>query len=430
MLKRLHLENVGPASVMDVEFADRLNVFTGDNGLGKTFLLDAAWYFMAAPNQQFAPNPKQANSKLEYQIVQSRDNRINCKTLQFEFDLKKQKWLSDDNRPWPIYFSDLPEDFIGVYVKADNHFSIVDSLRTTERMSPSGDFEEVLEPLEFSMENLWNGLRLNDLLLSNGLISDWIKWQNHPNQTTFLRFWQVVEQLFPVSEKPKVGPSVRLSLKDVRDIPTIQLPYAQVPITQLSAGMKRIITLAYSLFWAWYENKQAADFVGQQSSKILLLLIDEIELHLHPQWQRSIFPAILEAIKLLDPDIKVQVLTTTHSPLVLASLEPYFDEETDKLFGFDLVDREVVLEEMPWVKLGEVDDWLTSPIFGLSRPRSKEAEVAIDAAFAVMRNADMSVFPAHLRTQDDIHQNLLKVLPDDDSFWRRWIVTAEGIKVS
>jgi hypothetical protein len=155
----------------------------------------------------------------------------------------------------------------------------------------------------------------------------------------------------------------------------------------------------------------------------MFLFIDEMESHLHPQWQRSIFPAILEAIKLLDPDIKVQVLTTTHSPLVLASLEPYFDEETDKLFGFDLVDREVVLEEIPWVKLGEVDDWLTSPIFGLSRPRSKEAEVAIDAAFAIMRNADMSGFPANLQTQDSIHQSLLRLLPDDDEFWERWVLT-------
>jgi hypothetical protein len=187
--------------------------------------------------------------------------------------------------------------------------------------------------------------------------------------------------------------------------------------------MKRIISIAYSLVWAWSEHLQAVKLLNSDPAKKILLFIDEIEAHLHPQWQRSIFPAILEAIKLLDPDIKVQLLTTTHSPLVLASLEPYFDEETDKLFGFDLRDREVVLEEMPWVKLGEVDDWLTSPIFGLSRPRSKEAEVAIDAAFALMRNADMSGFAANLQTQDSIHQMLLRLLPDDDAFWDRWIVT-------
>ncbi len=43
MLKELHLQQVGPTSHLDVEFADRLNIFTGDNGLGKSFLLDVAW---------------------------------------------------------------------------------------------------------------------------------------------------------------------------------------------------------------------------------------------------------------------------------------------------------------------------------------------------------------------------------------------------
>jgi DNA repair exonuclease SbcCD ATPase subunit len=44
VLKALHLRGVGPASQFDVAFADRLNLVTGDNGLGKTFLLDIAWW--------------------------------------------------------------------------------------------------------------------------------------------------------------------------------------------------------------------------------------------------------------------------------------------------------------------------------------------------------------------------------------------------
>ena len=46
MLKELHLKQVGTAPQFDVEFADRLNLFTGDNGLGKTFLLDVAWWVL------------------------------------------------------------------------------------------------------------------------------------------------------------------------------------------------------------------------------------------------------------------------------------------------------------------------------------------------------------------------------------------------
>lgn len=425
MLKRLHLENVGPVSRLDVEFADRLNIFTGDNGLGKTFLLDTAWYFLSDPNHPFAP--KGSQSRLEEPTVRYVLER---------FDMDKE-----EKYDWPHFFSymdrrelwdcvdrihpssDLPD--IGIYIKPDNNFSIIDSLRTRGGFS----LDHVV-PLEFSADQLWYGSKTDDVVLCNGLISDWVRWQNHPDQTTFSLFWKVIERLFPASETPKVGPTTRLSLKDVRDIPTLEFPYDRVPITHLSSGMKRIISLAYSLVWTWYEHRQAAALARVEPAKQLLLLIDEVELHLHPQWQRSIFPAIMDAIKLLDPHIQVQVLATTHSPLVLASLEPFFDEETDTLFGFELVDREISIQEFPWAKMGDVDDWLTSSIFGLSRPRSRESEVAINAAYAIMRNADMTKFPNHLQTQDSIHQALLNLLPDDDEFWHRWIVTSAEAKIS
>jgi hypothetical protein len=44
MLESLHLQNVGPAPEMKMELAPRLNLITGDNGLGKSFLLDVAWW--------------------------------------------------------------------------------------------------------------------------------------------------------------------------------------------------------------------------------------------------------------------------------------------------------------------------------------------------------------------------------------------------
>ena len=46
MLEYLHLKNVGPAPEMQMELAPRLNLITGDNGLGKTFLLDIAWWVL------------------------------------------------------------------------------------------------------------------------------------------------------------------------------------------------------------------------------------------------------------------------------------------------------------------------------------------------------------------------------------------------
>jgi len=44
MIKHLKMTNVGPAAKMELEFGKRLNLLTGDNGLGKSFLLDIAWW--------------------------------------------------------------------------------------------------------------------------------------------------------------------------------------------------------------------------------------------------------------------------------------------------------------------------------------------------------------------------------------------------
>ena len=44
MIKSLHLKNVGTTPNLDLALAPRINILTGDNGLGKSFLLDIIWW--------------------------------------------------------------------------------------------------------------------------------------------------------------------------------------------------------------------------------------------------------------------------------------------------------------------------------------------------------------------------------------------------
>jgi hypothetical protein len=48
-----------------------------------------------------------------------------------------------------------------------------------------------------------------------------------------------------------------------------------------------------------------------------LVLIDEIDLHIHPTWQRGLIRALRHALP------RVQFVATTHSPMVLPGLEPH-----------------------------------------------------------------------------------------------------------
>ncbi len=415
MLKELHLENVGPAPKFDVEFGPRLNLFTGDNGLGKTFLLDIAWWALTNTwinGPVRGQRPKGVEPCISFRLSGSR------KLWQSRFAFADQFWPRD--------LTSLPKSGLVIYMRVDDGFSVWDSARTPSIIKQE-KLQFLLDPsYDFTLDTLWNGLRVEDRLLCNGLIADWVKWQYQPEQnetSPFQLLKRVIEQLSPhPDEWMKPGKPTRISIKDVRDIPTVDLPYGNVPITDISAGMKRILSLAYLLIWTWYEHIQASALRNQEPANKLVLLIDEVESHLHPQWQRSLLPTILELGKIIQPRLKTQIIAATHSPLVMASVEPYFKETQDRLFLLELEERNVTLNQMPWAKQGDAINWLTSETFGLKQARSREAEAAIEAAEALMRNEDMSAYPRRLRSRKQIDKALRTLLPGHDPFWPRWLV--------
>jgi len=424
MLKELCLRNVGPAPVFDIEFGKRLNLFTGDNGLGKTFLLDVIWRTLTGVwvGNPAWPQRGKDKSTIVYNVISEKGD---IGPITSEFNFTNQSW----SRPTDFQIS-MPS--LVIYVRIDGGFSVWDQARAGKGFSfpltfPAAFDETRSGVYHFTADTLWNGLQENGKSVCNGLIDDWVRWQYQPNQkitSPFAILYRVIEKLSPhPQEWIKPGKPVRVSVQDVRDIPTIDLPYGNIPVIYASAGMKRILGLAYLLVWTWYEHVQASQLIGQEPTDRLVLLMDEVEAHLHPRWQRSLLPALLSVVAELQQEIKTQVIVTTHSPLVLASVEPHFDNVRDNLFLFDLKDnREITLSRIPWAKQGDAIGWLTSEIFGLRQARSREAEIAIEAAEAFMREDAMTQYPERLRTKADIHQELLRLLPGHDPFWPRWLV--------
>lgn len=426
MIRELHLKHVGPAPQFDVRFAERLNILTGDNGLGKTFLLDVVWWALTGTWAGAPAWPQRGNGDTSISWTSTGSmHQEKQKTAGFDRTYQAGVW----NWKGPV------EHEIILYARADNGFSVWDVARRNPRgpanlVAPIPNVDTAA--FHLTPDNLWNGLEVGGKVLCKGLISDWLTWQYMPPptdtpQAPFELLTHVLQRLSPhPGETIEPGKPTRVSIEDVRDIPTITLPYGHVPIIYASAGMQRIIGLAYLLVWAWYEHQQASSLRGQPPTNHLVLLIDEVESHLHPRWQRSILPALLDVASALNPQMHTQIITTTHSPLVLASIEPSFDTERDKLFLFDLDEQpQVNLHEIPWARQGDTVNWLVSDIFGLKQARSWEAEQAIEAAEALMRGDEMSNYPEHLRSTAHIHAELLRLLPGHDPFWPRWIVTTQ-----
>ena len=342
MLKRIATHDVEPTE-LDVTLAPRLTLLVGDNGLGKTFLLDLAWWALSTYWAVHDAMPRRIGGStptIRYWLDA-------LSPVEAKFNFEGPWW----QKRWPTH----PQPILALYVRANGEFQIQDTFRrfgpSVGRWSPqSGTAENVA----LSSDEVWNGRSTEDgTVLCNGLLRDWLAWQ-FQKPALFDLFARVLMKLSPhADEVLKPGPPRRVSIEDARDMPTLVLPYGDVPVTHASAGMRRILALAYMLVWTWYEHTEAARLQNKAPLDELVLLIDEVDAHLHPTWQRVILPALFEVFPEMERSLRVQVLASTHAPLVLASMETIFDAERDMLLHFALREGKIAVEEIPWAKQGD-----------------------------------------------------------------------------
>jgi len=415
MLEWLRLENVGPAPKFELDFAPRVNLITGDNGLGKSFLLDVAWWVLTGFwSNEITPNANVTTGQpsIEWQsssIAFGSPEQPLISANAGVFDFALQEWHGKNESAFY-----RPLDFIIVQSKVDGAFSIYDSHRTI----PFNHAAFV-----FNAESVWNGLEQNGKIVCNGLVRDWATWQLE-NGEAFKQLKAALKVLSPDEhETLEPGKLTRVSLNDVRDIPTLRMPYGQeVPIIHASAGIKRVSSLAYLMVWAWQEHLRAAKLIKRRPTREMVILIDELEEHLHPRWQRVILPALLAVAKTImsGSDVRVQIIAATHSPMVMASLEPLFDAEQDAWFDLNLVDGEVTLEKMAWRKHGDANAWLESEAFDLPSTGSIPAGITKESAAKALENPRLS------KKKFLEHDTALRgVLSDTDEFWIRWRFVGE-----
>lgn len=270
---------------------------------------------------------------------------------------------------------------------------------------------------------MWSGKRVQDRLkgevtVCEGLTRDWLDWEKREPEL-FAVFKAVLEHLSPPGETMRpAGSAVRMPGPDVSSMPALETSYGVVPLPHTSAAMRRILALAYFLVWTWHEHEVQSALIGGEPERRIIIIIDEVEAHLHPKWQRQLMPALLTAARHLSPVANVQFIVSTHSPLVLASLEPDFDDDTDRLFHLDLRDGTPRLERKPWEPYGDASGWLTSDIFQLGEARSQPAEDAIGEALGLIeRNQAIAPEAADV---DRIDRALRRHLPSLDPVWAQW----------
>jgi predicted ATP-binding protein involved in virulence len=87
----------------------------------------------------------------------------------------------------------------------------------------------------------------------------------------------------------------------------------ELELRHLSDGERYLLTLGADIARRLALANPAAEDPGLCSA---VILIDEIDTHLHPSWQRRIIPALASAFP------NCQFIITTHSPQVLSNVRP------------------------------------------------------------------------------------------------------------
>lgn len=129
----------------------------------------------------------------------------------------------------------------------------------------------------------------------------------------------------------------------------ITTPYGEVPLGALSLGYQTMAAWAIDLAWRLYQHFPKADDPFQMPA---IVIIDELDLHLHPKWQRELRENISAAFP------NVQFIATAHSPLLAQS---YLDTN---LAVVREEDGQAIIENNPTVnRRWRIDEVVTSALY-------------------------------------------------------------------
>jgi predicted ATP-binding protein involved in virulence len=88
----------------------------------------------------------------------------------------------------------------------------------------------------------------------------------------------------------------------------------ELPVAMLSDGVRSMLGLVADIaFRAAKLNPNLGPYAAQETRGVVL--IDEVDMHLHPAWQQRVLGQLMEAFP------KIQFIVSTHSPQVLSSVK-------------------------------------------------------------------------------------------------------------
>jgi len=157
----------------------------------------------------------------------------------------------------------------------------------------------------------------------------------------------------------------------------VETDYSWVSIRDLSFGYQTLTALIVDIAAKMMEQYPYSEEPLKNS---VIILIDEIDLHLHPKWQRTVLDKLSEHFP------KAQFIATSHSPLIVQAAQ---DRNANIIVCRKEGDKVIIDNNPDEVKGWRIDQILVSDLFNVESSRSKDIQKFINEKNEILSKAEL-----------------------------------------
>ena len=333
-LKSLSLKNFRCFEKFDIEFHDKLTVIVGVNGSGKSTILEAAAISAGTLTTAFDGmtnySIKKEDAHFKYFDVGSGVDVQSQYPVEIsavgEIDGENISWKRVLNKSTGRNSMASARDLTSVSEDYQQRLRNGDTTLVLPLIAYYGTGRLWAQHREKKDDTFSKNTRTNgyidalDGAANNKLMMKWFQkmtvqqYQRNGNIPEFTVVCRAIEKcVASVTGYTDVSVEYNLDTDDLDLIYTVENERKRMPLSRLSDGYKCTISLIADIAYRMaLLNPQLLNDVLEKTNGIVL--IDEIDLHLHPQWQKRILSDLTDIFP------NIQFIVSTHAPSVINSV--------------------------------------------------------------------------------------------------------------